>query len=220
MPEEINRKVVDHISDRLYAPTKIALLNLLSENLKSRSMLSGDITLESILEISRTLKSEKQYSPKSFILVTLHRGENVDDRDRLEQILKAIGRLKRHVILFGHPRLINAIDLFNLKIPQNIELRSAVSFTELLIALNSSDHVITDSGGLQKEAYILGKPCITMRTETEWVETIESAWNVLCHDLGDLERHLNRKITAKNDHSIFGDGNSADLITTDIQANL
>ncbi len=220
MPEEINRKVVDHISDRLYAPTKVASLNLTSENLESRSMFSGDITLESILDISRSLNFTKQYASKSFILATLHRGENVDNKDRLQQILSAIGRLNRPVILFGHPRLINSLDLFQLKMPQNIEMRSAVSFTELLIALNSSEHVITDSGGLQKEAYILGKPCITLRSETEWVETIDSNWNILCNDLGNLGQHLERKIIATNDLSIFGDGNSADLITNDIQAQV
>lgn len=220
MPEEINRKVVDHISDRLYAPTKVASLNLTSENLESRSMFSGDITLESILDISRSLNFTKQYASKSFILATLHRGENVDNKDRLQQILSAIGRLNRPVILFGHPRLINSLDLFQLKMPQNIEMRSAVSFTELLIALNSSEHVITDSGGLQKEAYILGKPCITLRSETEWVETIDSNWNILCNDLGNLGQHLERKILATNDLSIFGDGNSADLITNDIQAQV
>ena len=220
MPEEINRKVVDHISDRLYAPTKVAFLNLTFENLESRSMFTGDITLESILDISSSLDFAKQYFPKSFILATLHRGENVDDKDRLEQILSSIGRLKRPVILFGHPRLINSMDLFRLKMPPNIELRSAVSFTELLVALNSSEHVITDSGGLQKEAYILGKPCITLRSETEWVETIDSNWNILCKNLGNLEQYLDRKITAKNDLSIFGDGNSANLITCDIQAQV
>ena len=220
MPEEINRKVVDHISDRLYAPTKVASLNLTSENLESRSMFSGDITLESILDISRGLNFTKQHATKSFILATLHRGENVDNKDRLQQILSAIGRLKRPVILFGHPRLINSLDLFQLKMPQNIEMRSAVSFTELLIALNSSEHVITDSGGLQKEAYILGKPCITLRSETEWVETIDSNWNILCNDLGNLGQHLERKIIATNDLSIFGDGNSADLITNDIQTHV
>ena len=128
--------------------------------------------------------------------------------------------MKRPVILFGHPRLINSLDLFQLEMPQNIEMRSAVSFTELLIALNSSEHVITDSGGLQKEAYILGKPCITLRSETEWVETIDSNWNILCNDLGNLGQLLERKIIATNDLSIFGDGNSADLITNDIQAQV
>jgi UDP-N-acetylglucosamine 2-epimerase len=183
-------------------------------------MFTGDITLESILDISSSLDFTKQYFPKSFILATLHRGENVDDKDRLEQILSSIGRLKRTVILFGHPRLINSMDLFRLKMPPNIELRSAVSFTELLVALKSSEHVITDSGGLQKEAYILGKPCITLRSETEWVETIDSNWNILCKNLGNLEQYLDRKITAKNDLSIFGDGNSANLITSDIQAQV
>ena len=217
MPEEINRIVVDHISDRMYAPTIEAKTNLISENLGFKTLLAGDVTLESIVDIASKLNFNNSYYSEPFILFTLHRAENVDDKIRLESILAAIGKIDMRIILFGHPRLVESIKIFGSLMPKNVEFRDAVSFTELLTALNSADHVITDSGGLQKEAYILGKPCITLRSETEWVETIKTNWNILCNDMDDLNKCLSRTISSPNDLAIFGSGNAANIITNDIQ---
>jgi len=143
---------------------------------------------------------------------TIHRAENVDDPIRLAQIFAALGSIKSPIILYAHPRLLRMIKEFNLRAPQNIKLTDSILHSKMLDSIRSSKGLITDSGGLQKEAFFLGVLCTTIRSETEWTETLNDGWNVLVKDLSDLASAVYRKIP-QNKGQYFGNGNAANLIT-------
>ncbi len=184
MPEEINRVIADHSSDYLFAPTQIAMDNLQSENLASKSYLTGDIMVESLKYIKQQITDTQileQYnlSENNFYLLTLHRPYNVDDPQNLSKIFQEIGKLSKLVVFPVHPRTKKIIEQNNIKLAQNITLTNPLGYIDFVQLQLNSCKVITDSGGIQKEAYMLKKPCITLRSETEWVETVDSGWNRL-----------------------------------------
>jgi UDP-N-acetylglucosamine 2-epimerase len=185
MPEEINRIATDHISDYLFAPTAAAMVNIKTEGLTARSFLTGDIMVDALLDnigraressgILQTLKME----PEFYSLLTLHRPYNVDDPANLRAILALLSRTEERVVFPVHPRTRNIIRDHHIPIPDNIRTTEPVGYLDFLYLQSLSRRVITDSGGIQKEAYILKKPCLTLRPETEWVETVEAGWNRL-----------------------------------------
>jgi len=184
MPEEINRIVADHTSDYLFAPTLTAMKNLDTENLISRSYLTGDIMVDSLNSaMEKLIKKKKQniYQEQfeKFFLLTLHRPYNVDESSNLLRIFNELGKLSQQVIFPVHPRTHQVINNNLLKIPDNFTLINPVGYLDFVMLEMSSDRIITDSGGIQKEAYILKKPCITLRPETEWIETVEAGWNLV-----------------------------------------
>ncbi len=216
MPEEINRVVVDHISDHLYVPTVVALKNLEFEGLLDKSLLTGDIMVETLkLSLMKTPDATNIPS-RPYFLATFHRAENVENHDRIRQIILALGSLPEQVVLIAHPRLHAALREINLPTPSNLHLLTSQNHSTVLSYLSQSSGVITDSGGLQKEAYILGKLCTTLRGDIEWIETLTDGWNVLCPDLGKLTELVTRRESLALRKSIFGDGNASAIIVKDI----
>jgi len=188
MPEELNRVVVDHVSDLLFAPTETAMKNLEREGLIERAHLIGDVMEEALryyLPIARersTILKRLQLDPKSYYLVTVHRAENTDSKQNLESVLQALVQLDHPVVFPLHPRTRKMIERFGLGRFLNarrIRYLDPVGYLEMLALEENALTILTDSGGVQKEAYWLGVPCVTLREETEWVETVESGWNVL-----------------------------------------
>lgn len=180
MPEEINRILTDHSSELLLAPTKIALENLYSEGIGEKSVLTGDIMVDALNQNLKKI-SNNQNLDGNYCLMTLHRPYNVDNPDKLKRILKKLEILKEKIIFPIHPRTKNVLKKNKIVLNDNIILTKPLGYLDFLSLLRFSKKVITDSGGLQKEAYILKKPCFTIRPETEWVETTNTKWNTLCN---------------------------------------
>lgn len=189
MPEEINRIVTDHIADYLFAPTQAAMDNLINEGLGRLSCLTGDIMADAILEnVQKALHSSDVLNTHNlqegrFCLLTLHRPANVDDFEQLRNLLDALGKVEMPIVWPIHPRAEKMLHQFHLQMPLNIRVISPLGYLDFIRMQAASKAILTDSGGIQKEAYILKKPCITLRTETEWVETVQSGWNRLLSPL-------------------------------------
>lgn len=187
MPEEINRIVADHTADYLFAPTQTAMDNLYSEGLLHNAFKTGDIMVDSIRMVSRkaehqsAILAELKLEPGSFNLLTLHRPYNVDSPEKLRTILTGLNKLSEPVLFPVHPRTLAIISghphLFSSL--ANIRFLKPLGYLDFVRLEQTTRRIITDSGGIQKEAYILKKPCITLRTETEWTETVEDGWNLL-----------------------------------------
>lgn len=185
MPEEINRVVADHTSDLLFAPTKEAMAHLVREGLELRSVLTGDIMTDSMTFVQRKIL-ENKYSNHKYILLTMHRPYTVDNPLKLGELFEKLQKLDYLIVFPVHPRTKKNIEENRVEIPGNVKLIKPQGYIEFQGLLKYAQKVITDSGGLQKEAYIAGKPCITLRPETEWVETVQAGWNILLN-LDDQE---------------------------------
>jgi UDP-GlcNAc3NAcA epimerase len=214
MPEEINRILTDHVSLIKFCPTKSSKLNLIKEGINKHIYVTGDIMRESISLVRSKLKN---FVNEPYYFVTLHRPYNTDNKKRLSNILIQLNRLNHKVFLPIHPRTKSKIIYFGLKLENypNIRFIDPVSYTESLSYQNYSNCVITDSGGIQKEAYLLKKKCITLRSETEWIETLRGGWNVLVYNnLTDIHSLVKEK-TIKELYSpkIFGVGKVSEKIT-------
>ncbi|MEO6489282.1 MAG: UDP-N-acetylglucosamine 2-epimerase (non-hydrolyzing) [Ferruginibacter sp.] len=184
MPEEINRIVADHVSQYLFVPTETGIQILKKEGLEGISFLTGDImvdTMKNNMEIAlqrSTVIKDMKLENKTFNLLTLHRNYNVDDTSILESILNQLQQLGEEIIFPVHPRTRKMLGS-SYKVPSNIILTEPQGYLDFISLEYFSKRIITDSGGIQKEAYILRKPCITLRTETEWIETVQEKWNCL-----------------------------------------
>ncbi|MBK7104710.1 MAG: UDP-N-acetylglucosamine 2-epimerase (non-hydrolyzing) [Ignavibacteriae bacterium] len=219
MPEEINRITTDHISDILFAPTQNAMSLLEKEGLKERSFFSGDVMFDSVL-FYQNLAEEKFFLNQitdlnEFYLATIHRQENTDDTNRLQNIFTAFSNLDFPVLLPLHPRTQKYLP--QIKFSENVKIINPVSYLEMLILLKNCKKVLTDSGGLQKEAYFLQKQCITLREETEWIETLENNWNFIVGP--DVTKIINSaKLSPTSEQKkYFGDGNAGELIANYLQ---
>jgi UDP-GlcNAc3NAcA epimerase len=180
MPEEINRIASDHISDYLFAPTVSAIKNLECEGLGVKSYLTGDIMVDSLRYVNSIATSNnKSNNFENYYLLTLHRPYNVDDPSKLRKVIKLLNSLNINVVFPVHPRTRNIIRKNNIQLGSNIKLMNPLGYLDFIKLQSNAEKIITDSGGIQKEAYILQKPCITLRSETEWIETVESGWNKL-----------------------------------------
>jgi len=234
MPEEINRITADHCSDRLYPPTPTGMANLEDENLAGRAILTGDIMRDAVsfnLGLAReksSIKKTLELDGRTYGLMTLHRPVNTTVEE-LTRILQMFGNLDTSLdtIIFPvHPRTKAIIDGSGLKVPDSLQLVEPLPYLDMLSIVESARLVLTDSGGLQKEAAFLETPCITMRTETEWVETLDLKVNILT---GTDEKKLTDAIhtTLENESQFdagileqldqfFGAGNAADVIVKDL----
>ena len=181
MPEEINRVVTDHISTWLFAPTQVAVENLKREGLEKNTQLVGDVMLDATkmfteyAKIHCPLESVTCHKPGTYILATVHRASNTDIQENLQNIFSALGLLSLPVILPLHPR--TKASMNDVAVPDNVEVRSPVSYLTMLTLTSNAYQVLTDSGGLLKESYWLGVPCVTLREETEYPETLVNGWN-------------------------------------------
>ena len=238
MPEEANRLVADHLSDLLFAPTPAAMSNLANEGLAARARQVGDVMLDAIrafapvaLERSRVL-DRLGLEPGGYLVATLHRAENTP-AERLAPLLAALadaGTAVRPVILPLHPRTANAMRGAGLALPQGGGLRAIepLGYLDMIALVARARVVLTDSGGLQKEAFFLGRPCVTLREETEWVETVEAGGNVVAgtepHRILEAVAAWDARLAqAEPDLSTevgrsFGDGRAAGRIVADLLA--
>lgn len=187
MPEEVNRVLTDHMSDLLLAPTTLAVGNLRKEGLTRGVRNVGDVRVDVLarfVEPARkrrpSLLARAALAPgEPFALATIHRAASTDDPKRLGQIVAAFGQLDLPVVLPLHPRLRKMIASFGLTFGNSVRTIEPLGFLDLLALLDACRLVVTDSGGLQKEAYMMSRPCVTVRDTTEWVETVSSGWNRL-----------------------------------------
>jgi UDP-GlcNAc3NAcA epimerase len=187
MPEEINRVVADRVSDLLFCPTEAAVRNLSAEGIVQGVHLVGDVMLDALRErVAAGLSAERVLGPLGlrdgrYVLATVHRAENTDDPGRLESIVRGLLALDEPVLLPLHPRTRAALERFGLYQTSSAGLHivEPLGFADMLAVERAARVIVTDSGGVQKEACWLGVPCVTVREETEWVETVDSGWNVL-----------------------------------------
>ncbi|MFH1699540.1 MAG: UDP-N-acetylglucosamine 2-epimerase (non-hydrolyzing) [Candidatus Zixiibacteriota bacterium] len=189
MPEEINRRVADHLSELLFYPTPTARRNLLGEGLSKGLIRSGDLMYEILDAQMKKIKGNREIFAKHkieknrYFLITLHRAENADSPERLNRFIKILNAISGVKLFPAHPRTVKNLRKFklyqDLKKVNNLRIIEPVSYHELLGLMAFARAVLTDSGGMQKEAYFLGCPCLTLRNETEWVETVEKGANTL-----------------------------------------
>jgi len=213
MPEEQNRILTDHISSWLFCPTEPAVENLQKEGIKTSVYNVGDIMLDANNYYRSKVVSEEKNNEEEFILATVHRAENTNNLDKLQNIIEAFNKIDTKIVLPLHPRTKKIIKSNDIKISDNIDIIDPIGFYEMLSLETNCKCIITDSGGVQKEAYFSKKPCITLREKTEWVETTESGWNVLVgtdtHKIINAYKNLN---IPKAYESFYGNGNTADRI--------
>ncbi|MGB7787730.1 non-hydrolyzing UDP-N-acetylglucosamine 2-epimerase [Methanoregula sp.] len=220
MPEEINRIIIDNISDALFSPTQRGVDNLHKNGICDNVFLAGDVMLDSIVRYrhlikprSRTL-SELAIGKKPYLLLTLHREANTDDPTRLKNILDAVSALPFPVIFPVHPRTKQRIRDFSLTLPENVHPIPPQGYFEFLRLIAHAEKLLTDSGGAQKQAFFLSIPCITLRPNTEWMETIENGWNILVDDNRDkiIGAATNQDPRNPPNLSLFGNGGSSERI--------
>ncbi len=239
MPEEQNRILTDHLSSFLFCPTKTAISHLKNENIydqkKGRFLHgdtlivknSGDIMYDAVLFNSKLSRKKSKIledlklKPQEYLLSTIHRAENTDFPDRLKDIFAAFSDIEEKIVLTLHPRTKKYIAQYDISVSKNVMIIDPVGYLDMLSLESQSKMIVTDSGGIQKEAYFMKVPCITMRDETEWVETIESGWNFLTSS--DREQITSSYALIKNGFDLnklqipfFGDGNSAKKIIENI----
>lgn len=231
MPEEQNRVLTDHISDLLLCPTKTAVNNLEMEGITNGVINTGDIMYDTVLRnlaISKSsysngaglaqLRDENGQilglNEKEYYLATIHRAENTDDKEKLYDIFSAFERMDMPVLLPLHPRTNKLIKSLDIKL-DNTKIINPVGYLLMLYLTANAYMVVTDSGGLQKEAYFLKIPCTTLRDQTEWVETLENGWNMLSSiDHNSILKAVSRELECINHPQpmLFGDGNAAEHI--------
>lgn len=223
MPEEHNRVLTDHASDLCLAPSQQAMKNLVSEGLEEKSVFVGDVMLDILLDtldqLGIEVSTDNRPSDAAY-LSTIHRQENTDDPVRLEAVLSCLGGLDRPVKLLTHPRLkskMTQANLQELSFPA-IQFVPSLPYPELLAALASAPGLITDSGGLQKEAYFLKTRCVTLRNETEWPETVELGWNTLLEpNPSQVVKFFELGSPVTPDAKPYGSGDAAQLAVAAIR---
>ncbi len=216
MPEEHNRVLTDHAGDLLLAPTEVAVDHLRAEGLGERAVLVGDVMIDVLYRVRDELADtdavleQLGMQPGGFSVATIHRAENTDDPARLGAIVAALQEVDHPVVLLAHPRLRARAEEHGLDLDGgSLTTRAPLPYPALVGAVSQARGVITDSGGLQKEAFALRTPCTTVRTETEWVETVELGWNVLVEPGPALRDALARPAPAPTAAAPYGDGHAA-----------
>ena len=218
MPEEINRILTDRVSRWLFCPTDTAVENLKKEGFEHFDCIilkSGDVMYDASLFYKNFAKEPDIKVKNDFILCTVHRAENTDFKDRLKDIFEALEEIANEVqvILPLHPRTKKKIKDTNIKI-QKITLLDPVSYLDMVWLLHNCKIVVTDSGGLQKEAFFFKKPCITLRDETEWIELLENGFNVLVGANKEkiLDYYKNTKFNKNFEINLYGNGEASQKI--------
>lgn len=219
MPEEINRVLTDHISTLLFAPTVAARANLLAEGVADESIrLVGDVMCDAAMFYKERAVKPVWFdglgvSPGEYLLCTIHRAENTDEPQRLREIFNGLADSGLPVILPLHPRTRAEMRRLEICPAHNIRVVEPIGYLEMVWLERSCWAVVTDSGGMQKEAYFHSKPCVTLRDETEWVELVDGGYNVLCGADSDAIREAVCNVTPILDQShLYGDGTASNQI--------
>ncbi|MEL4305932.1 non-hydrolyzing UDP-N-acetylglucosamine 2-epimerase [Methanococcoides sp. LMO-2] len=228
MPEEINRVVTDHISDILFCPTETAVINLGNEGITEGVYNVGDVMMDAlqynirIAEEGSSILDDLELSPKDFMVATVHRASNTDSIENLSSIVKAFCSVDEHVVFPVHPRTKKYLIKYGLwdNLCENVSVISPVGYLDMLKLMSNSRKVLTDSGGIQKEAYMLGVPCITMRDNTEWVETVNDGWNVLVgSDCNMIMDAINGFEGSGMKGNVFGSGDACERICSVLEGS-
>lgn len=228
MPEEINRVLTDHLARWLFCPTDTAVANLASEGITAGVYQIGDVMYDAFLynrELAlahSSILDQLNLNPKEFVLCTIHRAENTDDPQRLGEILRAVSAAPLPVVLPLHPRTRKIIQEQGLSslLGSKVQVIDPVGYLDMIALESACRKLMTDSGGVQKEAYFAQVPCITMRDETEWVETVETGWNTLAGaDSKRISEALASAAPPAGQPPIFGQGDSARRFVSIIEEN-
>jgi len=219
MPEEQNRILTDHLSKYLFVPTTSAVRNLAVEGISSGVHNVGDVMYDATLNFTELSKEKSMIIEKhnlqleDFILATIHRAENTNDINRLRNIIEGLNESGQKIVLPLHPRTKKYMEDYGLVFNHNIMIIDPVGYLDMISLEMNCKKIVTDSGGVQKEAFFMKKPCITMRDETEWVETVENGWNIIVGtDKDKILDGIVNFIPNKVQQNIFGDGHAAEKI--------
>ncbi|UCG02607.1 MAG: UDP-N-acetylglucosamine 2-epimerase (non-hydrolyzing) [Candidatus Heimdallarchaeota archaeon] len=232
MQEEINRRLIDHGSALLFTPTKMAIQNLEKESVLGTIMFTGDTMQELLISEKEAIIDRKIFESaaenlgiekKDYLIMTLHRRETLNDSEKLNEIFLTIGETGITSIFPIHPHTRKIIEKSKIELPSSIRLIDPQSYHNFLNLVVNSKLVLTDSGGLQKEAYLLEVPCVTLRNKTEWLETVEEGANKIVGNNPELiaqaiEEMINKKIAAK--YSIYGDGKASKRILKELSKTI
>ena len=225
MPEEINRIMTDHVSEYLFCPTETAIENLHNENIRHNVINVGDVMYDAVVYNKKiamdksTILSTHNLKDKGYHLITIHRAENTDDREKIGNILAAFERIEEVKVWPIHPRTKNKLKEYGFKLDEipNLVVIDPVGYLDMLTLESHAKKIITDSGGVQKEAYFMEVPCVTVREQTEWVETLAEDANILVGT--DVEKIINAvyKEVTPSYTPLFGDGNSTKKIVDSLE---
>ena len=226
MPEEINRIITDHCSDILFCPTEIAVNNLKNEGITRNVFQVGDPMYDIILKFKNLSKTDilkkLNLDEKGYFLATIHRQSNVDIAQNLSNLIEAFKESKEKIVFPLHPRTLKCLKKYKIHLEgSNIIPITPVSYLEMMALTKHAKKILTDSGGLQKEAFFLGTPCITLRENTEWTETIENGWNIL---VGVNKKNILKAIKEFNPsqerRAHYGDGSTSKQIAKILKEKL
>jgi UDP-N-acetylglucosamine 2-epimerase len=231
MPEEHNRVVADHCADVLFCPTQTAVNNLAREGVTNGVHLVGDTMYDAVLQFATiarkrsTILEDLDLEPKTYLLTTIHRPYNTDIPKNLRNILESFNEIGEPIIFPVHPRTRKKIAELNKKfdlekVLRNTKMIEPVGYLDMLVLEENARMILTDSGGMQKEAYFFGVPCITLRPETEWVETVETGWNVVAGaDISAIVDGYQKAINSPptNRPNLYGDGRASERIVSQLR---
>ena len=223
MPEEINRILTDRCSSLLFCPTETAVKNLQKEGITQGVYLTGDVMYDAALKFGKiaaersTILSDLEVSPRSYFLCTVHRVNSTDFYDNLKGIVQALISIKETVLFPVHPRTKKFLETYGLiKLLENsphVRIIEPVDYLDMIQLEKNAKRILTDSGGIQKEAYFYKVPCITLREETEWIETVTEGWNILVGtDTRKILQAVETFSPSSNQSTLFGDGHASERI--------
>jgi UDP-GlcNAc3NAcA epimerase len=224
MPEEINRVMTDHLSDRLFCPTKTAYQQAICEGITRGVEVVGDVMYDMLLQVQSMIDAHAEsllpglmVIPQSYVVVTVHRAANTDDAAALREIALALNKLEMPVVFPVHPRTRTSLESYGIEWKEHIRCIEPVGYLDMLALERAAFRILTDSGGIQKEAFLLGVPCVTLREETEWQETVDAGWNVLA---GSRWQHILEAVALPvpdpPQHNPFGEGDAAARIAKSV----
>ena len=222
MPEEINRVLTDHISNILFCPSNTAIKNLKNEGITKNIYNVGDVMFDVLLhskkiaEKKSTILEKMNLESKQYLVATIHRASNTDNKNKLRDIVESFGEIDDIIVFPAHPRTANYLKKYGLydKLPPNVKVIKPLGYFDFLKLISNAKKILTDSGGVQKEAYFLKVPCITLRENTEWVETVEAGWNVLVGSDKNMIIKMAQEFEPEGEcKAIFGDGAASKKIS-------
>ena len=221
MPEEINRIMTDHVSEFLFCPTNTAVQNLENENITRNVFNIGDVMYDAVLYNQELAKTQSktletnELAAKSYHLITIHRAENTDDLQKMKNILEAFSKIEDLKVWPIHPRTKNKLESYGISLESvpNLKVIEPVGYLDMITLEANAKKIITDSGGVQKEAYFMKVPCVTIREQTEWVETLLGEANILTGTDVDKILAAVEKNVQPEYQAVFGDGKASEKIT-------
>ena len=228
MPEEINRILTDHCSDILFCPTQNAVNNLEREGITENVHLTGDVMVDSLLfnkeiaEAKSSILSDLNLKSKDYLVATIHRASNTDNKEKLRNITEAFKEINENIIFPVHPRTEKLLKEYGLyeSLRSSVTLIEPLGFLDFIKLMNHAKMILTDSGGVQKEAYILKVPCVTLRENTEWIETIEDGWNILAGSEKEkiVKMVKEFEVSASSYKNLYGEGRASIIIESIIRS--